>query len=119
LGCEPGLFVRHARTQALGDFGQTEIEHLHLPPRGDHQVGALDVAVDDAAPVRLLQRLGNLDADVDRFAEGELPAFELLRERFALDVLHDDEGMALVLADVVNGSNLGRVQRGGGPGFSE
>src|SRR6266516_2590290 len=73
LGCEPGLFVRHARTQALGDFGQTEIEHLHLPPRGDHQVGALDVAVDDAAPVRLLQRLGNLDADVDRFAEGERP----------------------------------------------
>src|SRR6516225_8212855 len=38
-------------------------------------------------------------------------------EGLALQVLHDDEGLAFMLINVVNGANVGMVQCGGSTGF--
>jgi hypothetical protein len=46
------------------ELRQAEIEHLHQMPIGDHHVRALDVAMDDAALMRLVQRVGQLQRDV-------------------------------------------------------
>ena len=39
-------------------------------------------------------------------------------QRFALDVLHDDEGAAIVPADLVDLADEGMVERGSGEGFA-
>src|SRR6185503_12044570 len=42
------------------DFGQSEVEHLHLPSRTEHDVLRLDVAVNDPARMRFPQSIGDL-----------------------------------------------------------
>jgi hypothetical protein len=52
-------------------LGETEVEDLGVAARGDEDVGRLDVAVDDTAGVRGVQRIGDLDGQVDQ-ATGRL-----------------------------------------------
>ena len=49
------------RGRPLGQLGQTEVEHLCLPGAGHEDVRRLDVAVHDAAGVRAVERVGDLD----------------------------------------------------------
>ncbi len=49
-------------------LGQAEVEQLDARLR-QHHVAGLQVAVDDAAPVRLVQRVGDLGADPKRLLE--------------------------------------------------
>ena len=47
------------------DFGQSEVENLGMPALGDEDVRGLDVAMNDAFGVRGIQRVGNLDGQVE------------------------------------------------------
>jgi hypothetical protein len=75
--------------------------------------------VDDAAPVRLAERIGRLGGDVRRLARRQRPGGEPAREHLALDVFHGDEEAALVLADVVGDGDVGRAQHRGRARFLE
>ena len=46
------------------------------------------------------------------------PPGDALLQRGALQVLHDDEGAAVLLADVVNRADVGVIQGGGGAGLA-
>ena len=51
------------------NFGESKIENLGVPARGKENVGRLDVAVKDAFGVRGIQRIGNIDAHVEKTLE--------------------------------------------------
>ena len=68
--------------------------------------GGLDVAMDDAFAVRRVERVGNLDADVDDLVRPSAARRRGDREALALHELHHDERLALVLADVVDGADV-------------
>ena len=96
---EPGLRHRGAR----GELGHSEVGDLHGPVRPDHDVGRLDVSVDDAATVGVVERLRRLTEDAQKHRGGLRDArLEDRLERRALDVLHDDVGVFSHLADVVD-----------------
>ena len=100
-------------------FGQTKIEDFGLPALRHKDIGGLDVAVNDAFGVRSRQSVGHLNADVENLIDfHRLPA-EALFQAYALELLHDNEGMSGVVVDVVDGANAGMVQLGSGASFAQ
>jgi hypothetical protein len=96
-------------------LGDPEVGQLDLALCGDHQVRRLEVAVDHALLVRVVQRVADLDGQVDHLAPGERAALaEDVVEGHPVDVLHreirgpavppegqeaDDVGVAELLED--------------------
>ena len=83
-----------------------------MSARRHHHVLRLDVAVQDAVLVRFGQRLGNLlRITHDRRLREALP-IEEAGQRLSLDVFHDDEVDAVLLADVEDGADAGMAECG-------
>ena len=95
-----------------------EVEHLHPPACCDHDIGWLQVTMDDCVRVRLRQRIGNLPRDRQRLLGRERPALDQCAERLSFHVLHDDVGKVVDVEHVVDGGNIGMIQLGGGKGFT-
>ena len=73
--------------------------------------------MDDALLVRRGQAAGNLLRVVDGFARGERAIAQAVAKGLAFEQFGDDVGRAVVFADIVDGKNVGMVERGGGAGF--
>ena len=101
----------------LDELRQAEVEDLHAPVAGDHDVRRLDVAVDDAGRVCGLERRSRLNPVLERSCQRQRPFGEHLVERRAVNELHRNEGRPFVLADFVDGDDVGMVERRSGAGF--
>ena len=88
-----------------------------MPAIGQEDVPRLDVAMDDAVGVGRVQGVGDLDADVHQLMDLERTGQQPIAQGLPLHQLHDDEGVALVIADVVDGADVRVVQGGGGARF--
>ena len=89
-------------------------------PAEEQDVLRLDVAVDDAALVRVLERFGRLAGDAERVVQRELLlAVEPVPERLALDERHDVVEQPLGLARVVEAEDVGVLEGGGDADFAE
>ena len=108
---------------ALELAGEAEVQDLDEAAIGEHDVRGLEVAMEDAHVVRGGEAVGDLHAA----GEDELGVggafFDDLVEALAGDVLHDDVGfpvgVALGLADLVDGADVGVIDGGGEAGFAE
>ena len=99
-------------------LGQAEIEDLRLPAIRDEDVRRLDVAMNDPGGMSGVQRIGQLRGQFQGFVAIEAPTrrkpcFECL----SLHQFHHDEGLTFVLADFVNRTDVGMIERGGGAGL--
>ncbi len=84
----------------------------------EQDVRGLDVAVDDPARVRGVERAGDLGDDVHRAAGVETAGGADERPQVrAVDVAHGDVERALVLARVVDRDHVGVIDRGGEAGL--
>ena len=63
------------------------------------------------------QRIGHLDADVEDLIHLHRLAPQPVLQAHAFQLLHDDEGMAVEVLDVVNGADAGMVQLRSGARF--
>ena len=59
----------------------------------------------NAVRVRLVERIGDLDGAIERLLERHRPAREPLRQRFALEELHDEK-IELVLPPTSNSAQM-------------
>jgi len=87
-------------------------------PRSNEDVGGLDVAMDDPLGVGCIERVGNLGAQIEQHFNLECFALDRLPERLPFEHLHDDEGVSIGLVNLVNGADVGMVQRRRGLGFT-
>ena len=85
---------------------------------GDEDVGRLDVAVHDFFGVRGIERIGDFDGQREQGLGVHGLARDAMLQRHAVQKLHGDEGLAVLLADVVNGADVGMIQGGCGLGFA-
>ncbi len=90
-------------------LGEAEVEDLHPAVVGDEDVLGLQVPVDDSLLVRGGEAVDDLERVVDRLALREAAAREGRAQRLAFEELLDDVGRAVVLADVVDGGDVGVV----------
>jgi hypothetical protein len=93
--------------------GDAKIHHLHHVGVGEHDVGALEVAVDDAPLVGVADALERLEEERKRTQGGQAAGFPQHRgEGLALDVLHDHEQGAVLLDQGVERGDVGVVESG-------
>jgi hypothetical protein len=90
---------------------EPEVQHLDATRR-NHDVGWLEVAVNDSLRVRRLQRVRDLAAITQNLIHRHWPAGQKLIEAFATDQLHDQILQSILLADVVHAADVGVIQRG-------
>jgi hypothetical protein len=101
----------------VGALGQAEVGDARLALGVDQDVGRLEVAVQHAAAVREVDRLGD-DADVAHRLQRRQRVFaHQFGQAAALDVIHREVVLPLLLADLVDGDDVGVLEAGGGPGF--
>ena len=72
----------------------------------------------DPLPVRLVQRVRNLDGDLERLIQRQRALLQPLGQRLALQLLHDQEVDPVLVADVVQGANVRVAQAGDGLGLA-
>ncbi len=89
--------------------GQAEVQQLGAGAR-QHDVGRLEIAMDHAVAMRPVERIGDLGAVADDLVRRQRPARQAAGQRLAFEVLHDEEGDAVLLADVVEHADVRVVQ---------
>jgi hypothetical protein len=68
---------------------QPEVEDLHRAVRADHDVGGLEIAVDDVLLMRRFERIGDLLRDGQCLIDRQGSACDPLRQVLTLDEFHD------------------------------
>jgi hypothetical protein len=95
-----------------GHFRETEIENLGVATSRDENVGRLDVAVDNSFGVRRVERVRNLNPQLQHLLKRQRLARNAVLERGAFHEFHRNKGLAVVFADFVDGANVGMIQSG-------
>src|SRR5208337_2729824 len=98
----------------LGDLGQAKIKNFGVAALSDKNVCRLNVAMDDALGVGGVERIGDLDAQQKQRVEFHGTVADEMLQRCAVEVLHDDVGLAVLLAYVVDGADIGMIEGGCG-----
>ena len=84
-----------ARQRRRLQLGQAEVQQLRLRRAlssraglREHDVGRLEITMDDAVAVRGCQRIGDLRAQFEHLRERQRPLAQALGKRLAVEVLH-------------------------------
>ena len=102
--CGIGGWVRQLR--------QAKVQHLHPALGCDDDVGGLEIAVHDAAFVRLLERRGHVAAKRGDLLFRQRATGNELRQRVARDELHDQEVEPVAAVEIVNRGDVRVIQPG-------
>ena len=111
-------FVAGPQPVVAQQLGQPEIQDFRLAARSEEDVGRLDIAMDDPLGVGSGERVGHMNGDIEEFVDIHGLAPDALLQALALQLFHDDEGMAVVVFDFVDGADAGMVQQRGGAGLA-
>ena len=118
------MFRRHVtgRPQDLPSPGQTriffdllrqaEIGDFRLALPVEHNIGRLEVAVDDSLLMGAFDRLGDYHDDLGGLPRRQRPIGNFLRQAFAFDERHRKIMLPVVLADFEDGDDAGMIEFG-------
>src|SRR5436190_5974101 len=106
-----GLFGTCRSSSRLGELCEAEIEHLYITVRAHHHIFRLYVAMNDAGPVRGVERLGDLDRRLEyRGERHRCRERDLFAQRHALDQLGGDVILSVDFADLVDGQDIRMIE---------
>jgi hypothetical protein len=90
----------------MHQLGQPEIQHLHLPAWSQENVRRLDIAMHDPLGMRRCQCVRHLDADIKQLLRLHRMSGNALLQALALQLLHHDERMPVVIFNAVDGADV-------------
>ena len=100
------------------EFRQAKIEDFGLTSWGDKDIRRLDVAVHNSAGVSRIESVRNLDSQFEQLRGLERTALDHVLQGRAVQILHGDECLPVLLADVVDGADIRMVEGGSCLGFA-
>jgi hypothetical protein len=65
-----------------------------------------------------IESVGNLNPKLKSLLDGESMTLEILTESFTVNEFHDDEGMVVLFANVIDGADAGMIESGSGVRFA-
>ena len=74
--------------------------------------------MDDSFRVGSIERVGNLDGEGQHYGRVQRPSCNPVLQRQPIQKFHGDERLPVLLANVVNRTDIGVIQCGGGMGFA-
>src|ERR1700687_1372460 len=92
-----------------GDLCQPEIQNLRLASIRDKDVRWLDVPMDDALRVCAVERIGDLNAQIEQRFDLQRLAIDGVPERLPHQQFHGNEGSPIDLVDFVDRADVGVV----------
>ncbi|MGA7918136.1 MAG: hypothetical protein WCA38_00605 [Candidatus Acidiferrales bacterium] len=75
----------------------------------DEKIGRLDITVNDSLGVCGVQRIGDVDGNVQQALHLQRTPIDHVLQSGAVEKLHGDKCFAIFLANVVNGANAGMI----------
>ena len=90
---------------------QPEVQNLDLAALVQKDVGGLDVTVNDAERVRVLEGVGHLHANIQHLIEPQGLLGNPLPQRCPFQQLHDEERLVAVATDVVQRADVRMIER--------
>ena len=100
------------------EFRQPEVQNLRLPSICYKDVRGLHVPVDDSFRVRGVERIGDLDGQIEHCFDLQWLAIDLVPQRLPLQQFHRNEGPSIRFINFVDSADVRVVQGGCGFGFS-
>src|SRR6266851_878637 len=98
------------RTCGRCQFGQAEVQNLPTTRICDENICGLDVPMNDSLAMSRVERVGNLDSQIEHLFQRKGLACDAVFQGLAFQKLHGDEGRAVLLVNLVDGANVGVVQ---------
>jgi hypothetical protein len=90
---------------------ETEVQDFDAIVAGDEDVVGLEIAVNDAFFVGGGEAFGDLESVLDQFAARKSSGDQNFAKRLAFEKLRDKKADAVLLTDIVNGEDVGMIQR--------
>ena len=94
----------------LSRLGQAEVEQF-CSALGEHDVAGLQIAMNDAAAMSLVESVGDFDPDFKGLAKRQGAATQSRGESLALEVFHHQVFGAVLMSDVVESADVRMVER--------
>ena len=111
-----GFTIQHA--SGRNEFSESEVEYFDQSARGDHYVLRFDIAMNNIASMSLGERVSYWHRNLQSFFQLQWLPVNAGRKSFAVDILHDDEGVATVFAHFMNRADVRMIECSGGLRFT-
>src|SRR5215471_6749201 len=85
-----------------------------MPTRGDENIAAFDVTVNDSRAVGRIQRIGTLGTQLEQALHVERTRADQTLECLTVEIFHDQKGSAVSFGKLNQHADIGVVQGGGG-----
>src|SRR5229473_3561613 len=81
-----------------------------MAPLRHEDIGRLYVTMNDPCRMGGIQSIGDLDAEREQGVQFHRTSGDFMFQRGALEKLHGDEGFSVLIADIMDGADIGMIQ---------
>ena len=81
-----------------------------MPVGGKKNISRLDVAMNDSLGMGSHQSVRNMNRNVEQWFQFQRLASDPLLQAFPFQLFHHDEGMTVVIINLINGADVGMIQ---------
>jgi hypothetical protein len=92
------------------NLSQTKVENFGVSALSDKNICRLDVAVNDSLGMRRIERIGDLNCQRENRVSLHRTVADAMFQRHAIQKLHDDKRLLILLSDLINGTDIRMIQ---------